>query len=115
MLVYHIKESFQEIYKAADEVIFEVLLNKWYYWATHSRLKPIVKAAKTIKRHWSGVLNWRRSQINNGILEGLNSVIQAVKSRARGYKTFKCFKIMAYLVTGKFDFNEINEYIRLPT
>jgi transcriptional regulator with XRE-family HTH domain len=30
-----------------------------------------------IKRHWSGILQWKLSSINNGILEGLNSVIQA--------------------------------------
>jgi hypothetical protein len=28
-------------------------------------------------RHWSGILQWKLSSINNGILEGLNSVIQA--------------------------------------
>ncbi|MCP4913504.1 MAG: transposase, partial [Oligoflexia bacterium] len=48
----------------------EVLLKKWCFWATHSRLEPIIKAAKTIKSHWDGVLEWKRSKINNGILEG---------------------------------------------
>jgi transposase len=112
---YHIRERFQEIYNTPDEIVFEELLNKWYYWATHSRLKPMIKAARTIKNHWEGILNWRKSKINNGILEGLNSVIQAVKSRARGYKTFKNFKIMAYIVTGKFDYSSINKFIKLPT
>jgi transposase len=37
----------------------------------------MVKTAKMIKRHWSGILQWKLSSINNGILEGLNSVIQA--------------------------------------
>jgi hypothetical protein len=38
-----------------------------------------------IKRHWSGILQWKLSSINNSILEGLNSVIQAAKRKARGY------------------------------
>jgi hypothetical protein len=38
---------------------------------------------KMIKRHWSGILQWKLSSINNGILEGLNSVIQAAKRKAR--------------------------------
>ena len=30
---------------------------KWYFWATHSRLKPVIQAAETTKHHWAGVLN----------------------------------------------------------
>lgn len=111
---YNIKLAFQEIYKAKDENEFESLLKKWYFWATHSRMEPIIKVAKTIKKHWEGILSWKRSQINNGLLEGLNSLIQAAKRKARGFKTVRNFKIMAYLVTGKFNFTKLNKYY-LPT
>ena len=70
------------------------------------------KAAKTIKNHWDGIVEWKESQINNGILEGLNSVIQAAKRKARGYGK-KHFKTMAYFLTGKLDFSKINQH--LPT
>ena len=109
----HIRESFQQIYQADGLDDFEVLLKKWYFWATHSRLFPIIKAAKTIKRHWAGVVKWKESQINNGILEGLNSILQAAKRKARGYKK-PHFKIIAYLMTGKLDFSTINSNC-LPT
>ena len=109
----HIRENFQEIYKAATEMEFEMLLKKWYFWATHSRLDPIIKAAKSIKAHWSGILEWKRSQINNGVLEGLNSVIQAAKSKARGYKTFRNYRIVVFLLTGKLDFTELNPDINI--
>ena len=105
---YNIRQSFQEIYQATTTDEFITYLNKWYYWATHSRLEPIIKAAKTIKRHWDGVVNYHTSKINNGILEGLNSVIQAAKSKARGYKTFKNYRIIAYLLTAKLDFSLVN-------
>ena len=105
---YNIRQSFQEIYQAKTEDEFITYLNKWYYWATHSRLDPIIKAAKTIRRHWDGVVQWYKSKVNNGILEGLNSVIQAAKSKARGYKTFKNYKIIVYLLTGKLDFALVN-------
>jgi len=52
------------------------------------------------------------SSINNGILEGLNSVIQAAKRKARGYGK-KHFKTMAYLLSGKLDLNRVNGF--LPT
>jgi transposase len=104
----HIKRNFQAIYHAETENEFVLLLQKWYWWATHSRIEPIRKVAHTIKAHWDGVVNWKKSQINNGLLEGLNSLIQAAKSKARGYRNTKYFKIIAYLITGKFDFSKIN-------
>ena len=105
---YNIRQSFQDIYQASTQEEFITYLNKWYYWATHSRLEPIVKAAKSVKSHWDGIVKWYESKINNGILEGLNSVIQAAKSKARGYKTFKNYKIIVYLLTGKLDFSLVN-------
>lgn len=104
----HIRENFQEIYKTSSEDEFNILLKKWYFWATHSRLEPIKNAAKTIKAHWDGVLQWKKSQLNNGILEGLNSVVQAAKAKARGFSTFQNFRIVAFLITGKLDFNKLN-------
>ena len=107
---YHIRENFQEIYKAETKSEFIFLLKQWYYWAFYSKLEPIKKAAKTIKKHWNGVIKWKESNINNGILEGLNSIIQAAKSKARGYKTIGNFKIIAYLLTAKFDFKKVNKH-----
>lgn len=105
----HIRESFQEIYASKNTEEFEALLKKWYFWATHSRLEPMKDAAKTIKNHWDGIVKWKESQINNGILEGLNSIVQAAKSKARGFSTLKYYKIVAYLVTADLDFSKINK------
>lgn len=104
----HIRENFQEIYSAENLSVFEMLLKKWYWWATHCRLEPMKEAAYTIKRHWEGIVNWKRSLINNGILEGLNSLIQAAKAKARGFKTFRTFRLIAFLITGKLDFKVVN-------
>jgi len=112
MRAYNIRQSFQDIYQANSQDEFITYLDKWYYWATHSRLEPIIKAAKSVKKHWDGIVKWYESKINNGILEGLNSVIQAAKSKARGYKTFKNYKIIVYLLTGKLDFSVVNSKFR---
>jgi transposase len=105
----HIRENFQEIYNSYSIDDFEIKLKKWYFWATHSKLTPMIIAAKTIKRHWNGVLRWWSSQINNGILEGLNSIIQAAKSKARGYRLARNFKIIAYLLVGDINLNLVNK------
>ena len=72
----------------------------------------MVKVAEMVQKHWDGILRWKESQINNGILEGLNSIIQAAKRKARGYKS-EHFKVIAYLLTGKLNLHEVNPY--LPT
>ena len=107
----NIRETFQEIYGADTIEEFKTRLKHWYNWAVRSKLAPIRKAAKTIKEHWDGVVRWKKSQINNGILEGLNSVVQAAKKKARGYGD-KHFKTIAYLTTGKLNFSLINENIQ---
>ena len=105
----HLRENFQEIYKAQTVKDFEALLKAWYFWATHSRLEPMIAAAHTIKEHWEGVMQWRKTHIDNGLLEGLNSLIQAAKAKARGFRTFRYFRIVAFLITGKLDFAQLNK------
>ncbi len=105
-----IREAFQQIYLCDNKESFEPLLNKWYFWATHCRIPQIIEVAKTIKRHWKGVLNWANSRITNGILEGFNSIFQAAKAKARGYKKTETIKAIIYLLTAKLDFSLVNHY-----
>jgi len=106
----HIRENFQEIYKAESYEQFKTLLKKWYFWATHSRIEQIKQAAYTIRNHWEGVLQWKKSQIDNGLLEGLNSLIQAAKAKARGFRNTRYFKIIAFLATGNLNFTQFNRH-----
>ena len=108
MKAYHLKEVFQQIYHTSNPEEFLKLLNKWYFWATHSRLEPMKQAAYTIKRHWYGIINWAFFKIDNGILEGFNSIFQAAKAKARGYKSTTTIKTVIYILTGKLDFAKIN-------
>ena len=104
---YHIRENFQGIYQEETRGEFEQALKKWYFWAMHSRIEVIKEAAKTIKRHWHGVIRWYDSKVSNGILEGLNSLVQAAKAKARGYRTFKNLKTIIYMLTGKLDYSKV--------
>lgn len=97
---YRIKLAFQEVYSLRSPIGIEAM-EKWYNWAIRSRLQPIIEFAKMLARHWDGVVRWFESGLTNAILEGLNSLIQAAKARARGYRTSKNLKIMVYLIAGK--------------
>jgi len=99
---YRLRLNFQEFWtQPAEEA--EAFLHQWFFWATHSRLEPIRQAAYTIKAHWKGVLRWFTSQIS-GVLEGINSLVQAAKARARGYRTTRNLITMVYLIAGKLKF-----------
>jgi transposase len=104
---YQIRLAFQELYDQPTNETAAVFLKKWYFWATHSRLDPIIDAAHTIKRHAAGVLRWFDSRIANGLIEGINSLVQAAKAKARGYRSTRNLKAMVYLIAGKLD-------LRLP-
>lgn len=101
---YQIRLTLQELFQTRSRREGEAFLKKWYFWATHSRLPPIVAAAKTIKNHWDGVLNWFHSRLTTGLVEGFNSLLQAAKARARGYRSDANFITMAYLIGGKLNF-----------
>jgi transposase len=104
---YQIRLTFQEFYQQPSRQAAETFLKRWYFWATHSRLQPMIDAARTVKRHWDGILRWHDSKIANGLIEGINSLVQAAKAKARGYRSIRNLKAMVYLVAGKLD-------LRLP-
>lgn len=106
------RETFQQIYMAENEQDFSRLLQQWLDWVLLCDLEPMRKAAQTVQKHKTGIQNWIQSRINNGLLEGLNSIIQAAKRKARGYGK-KHFATIAFLLTGKLDFRKVNPF--LPT
>jgi hypothetical protein len=64
---------------------------------THSRREPMIEAARTVKHHWHGILCRSASQISNGVLETINSLVQAARARARSYHSTHNFITMVYL------------------
>jgi Transposase len=54
-----------------------------------------------LEEYWLGATRWHHSHISDGLLEGLNSIIQAAKRRACGYRTNRNYIAMIYLVAGK--------------
>ncbi len=76
---------------------------RWYFWATHSRLKPIRKAAETIRRHIANIVTYDQHPITNAMSEGLNSQIQKIKCMACGFRNTEHFKTAIYFHCGGLD------------
>lgn len=103
---YRIKIVLQDIYNSGmDKIEAMKALQKWLSWSSRSRLEHIKLVALTIKKNWNGIINYFDSNITNGLLEGINSLIQSAKSRARGFKNVENFKSIIYLIGGKLTFN----------
>ncbi len=76
---------------------------RWYWRATHSRLKPLAAVAKLIQRHLPNPLTYLRHHLTNAGLEGVNAVIQWVKKTARGFRNAEHFKTAIYFHCGGLD------------
>jgi len=61
----------------------------------------MARFARTVVAHRRGTLRWFRTKISNGLLEGLSSLVQAGKARARGFRSTRNLTAMIYLMHGK--------------
>jgi len=86
---YLLKESFREFWDHQTPDSAKEYLDGWFWWATHSRLKPMREFAWMVRRHQEGVLNYFRLRISNGVVEGLNNKAKVVIRRAYGFRTAK--------------------------
>ena len=105
-----IKENFRELWRFFRRSWAEKHFKAWFFWATHSKLAPVITAAWTFKRHLSQILNYVRHRITNAVSEGLNSKIQTIKKKAYGFRNrenlktsifFHCGGLNLYPVTYK--------------
>ena len=101
---YKLKTAFDQLWNIQQHAI-EPTLNQWLKMAEDLALKPLISFAKTIKNHYKGVVNSMKSLINNALSEGLNSVFQLSKYRARGYRNVNNFINMTYLLGNDFKFS----------
>ena len=79
------------------------VLQSWYHWATHSRLEPIVKAAKTIKRHLANILTDLKHRITNAMTEAINANIEKIKRMAYGFRNREHYRTAIYFHCGGLD------------
>lgn len=95
-----IKENLRNFWEYKRRGWGERHFKSWYFWATHSRLQPVIDAARTLKRHEAGLLAFFAHRITNAAAEGLNSRIQAIRVSARGYRNRENFKTAIYFHCG---------------
>ena len=67
-------------------------LKAWSNNEMQSKLEPVKKVVKLLRRHEQGLLNFSQHGISNACAEGLNSAIQLIKANARGFRNFTNYR-----------------------
>lgn len=100
---WRIKETFARFwtyhYTGAAKRFFDL----WAANAMRSRLAPVKKVVKMLRRHETGLLNYSRHRISNACAEGFNSAIQLTKANARGFRNFDNYRARILFHCGKLD------------
>jgi transposase len=94
------REDFQAFYDQ-DPSYAPEYLRRWCYGAKRSRLQPIKDFVTLVEKHWEGIIAWHTNHLSNGLLEGINSLVQAAKARARGYRNKNKMITIIYLTAAK--------------
>jgi transposase len=94
---YLIKKGFDQLWRVQSKAV-QPLMDKWLERALDLKLPPINKFVKTVYEHYDGIIKSITSGITNAVSEGLNSVIQLARSRARGFRNVTNFCAMVYFL-----------------
>lgn len=97
------KESLREMWSYTSAGWAKRFWDRWYFWATHSRLAPMIEKAKMMAKHLPNILTYFTHRITNAVAEGLNSKIATIQKRACGYRNRDHFKIAVYFHCGGLD------------
>jgi transposase len=79
----------------------KLVFDKLISWLRRSRLEPMKQVANTLKKCKQEILSFFFHRLTNAIAEGINSIIQSAKRRARGFRTIEGYVAAIFLAVGK--------------
>jgi transposase len=96
------KEDFNRFWEYRSVGCARRFLNEWCTRALRSKIEPMKKVARSLRRHEGLILNWFRAQgtISSGAVEGLNNKLKVVTKKAYGFRTFNAAEIALYHTLG---------------
>ncbi len=100
---YLLREEFQVFWDYISPHWAGKYLDRWCTRVMRSKIEPMKKVAKTVRRHKPLILNWFRAKkaFSSGIVEGLNTKIKLTTRKSYGFRTYKCAEIALYHALGK--------------
>lgn len=95
---YLLKEDFQSFWNYSMPYWAGRFLDRWCARTMRSRIEPMKKVAKSLRKHRDLLLNWfkARKAVSLGAVEGLNNRLKVTFRKSYGFRTFKATEIALY-------------------
>jgi transposase len=95
---YLLKEDFQLFWDYRSPSWAGKFLDRWCTRALRSRLDPMKKVARMLRKHRPLLLNWFRAKkrISGVVVEGLNNRLKLTLRKAYGFRTFEAAEVALY-------------------
>lgn len=102
---WRLKERLRDIlaWRHHRQVPVLLLMDRWVRWARRCRLPSFVRLAKTFQKHRNGIVNMLTHANSNAAAESINADIQSAIARAKGFRTFRNLRTIAYLLKAKLE------------
>jgi len=100
---YLLKESLDALWRYNTPHWAGWFLDRWCTRTMRSRLEPMKKIARSLRRHRPLILNWFRAQkeLSSAAVEGLNANAKLAIRKARGFRTHEALEIALYHQLGR--------------
>ena len=85
LLGWYLKEELRELWNQTSRKQMEAFLNDWCDKAGQTGIGQMLKMAKTLRTHASGILAYADHRITTGKLEGINNKIKTLTKRSYGF------------------------------
>jgi len=93
---YYLKEELGHLWSNSTREEADKFLHSWVEKVQATTIQPLIKFAKTLMAHRTGILNWFDYRISTGTLEGFNNKIKVLKRKAYGYRDMEYFALKIY-------------------
>ena len=100
---YLLKEDFNGFWNYVSASWAGKFLDRWCTRTMRSKIEPMKKVAKTLRKHKPLILNWFRAKkaFSSGIVEGLNNNVKLATKKAYGFRSLECVQIALYHQLGR--------------
>jgi len=85
LLSWYLKEELYELWNQSSRKQMEAFLKEWCDKASQTGIGQIIKMAKTLRTHLSGILAYADHPITSAKLEGINNKIKTLTKRSYGF------------------------------
>ena len=99
---YLLKEDFNGFWDYVSPTWAGKFLDRWCTRTMRSKIEPMKKVAKTLRKHKPLILNWFRAKkaFSSGVVEGLNNKAKVTTRKSYGFRTVHGAEIALYHALG---------------